>query len=60
MQKLPNLVLCSLLLFLSFSLSAQKEAAGSLFIIGGGTRGDALMKQLVETATLRPSDYIVV
>ena len=33
---------------------------GSLFIIGGGDRSPELMKELVETARLQPSDYIVV
>ncbi len=33
---------------------------GSLFIIGGGERSPALMKDLVETAALKPTDYIVI
>lgn len=50
------------LLTVVFSLSAvfiygQK---GSLFIIGGGDRSAALMKELVETAALKSTDYIVV
>jgi len=33
---------------------------GSLFIIGGGTRSDALIARLVETAKLGAKDYIIV
>ena len=36
---------------------AQK---GSLFIIGGGERSDAMVKEMVETAKLSATDYIVV
>eukprot|EP01132_Coremiostelium_polycephalum_P021937 gene21937-26039_t len=40
--------------------SAQNSAKGSLFIIGGGNRSDALIKQLVSTAGLGSKDYIIV
>ncbi|MBE8719249.1 cyanophycinase [Sphingobacterium pedocola] len=40
--------------------SAYGQDKGSLFIIGGGDRSPALVKDLVETAHLRPNDYIVV
>jgi cyanophycinase len=33
---------------------------GSLFIIGGGNRSDALMQQLVEAAAINDKDYIIV
>jgi len=47
--------------FLSLTVDAQKgNAAGSLFIIGGGDRSDSLMAQLVKKANLRANDYIVV
>ncbi|WP_295769355.1 cyanophycinase [uncultured Mucilaginibacter sp.] len=43
-------------------LVAQTKAfpKGSLFIIGGGNRSDALIKQLVLTAKLGAKDYIVI
>lgn len=51
----------TLVLLSSLTISAQgKNAAGSLFIIGGGNRSDSLIKKLVETADLRVNDYIVV
>jgi cyanophycinase len=43
--------------------AAQKKAAvpkGKLFIIGGGDRPPSLMKSLVATAELSPTDYVVV
>ena len=50
------------LLGIAFSLSAfaQNYAKGNLFIIGGGNRSDALMKQMVSTADLKAKDYIIV
>ena len=46
---------------ISFLANAQsKPAKGNLFIIGGGNRSDELMKQMLNTAELKPSDYIVV
>lgn len=51
------------LLLASFSLlaNAQNNAAkGNLFIIGGGNRSDALMKEMLNTAALKANDYIVV
>jgi cyanophycinase len=36
------------------------QGKGSLFIIGGGDRSPALVRELVETAHLRSTDYIVV
>ena len=43
--------------------SAQKKSVppkGKLFIIGGGDRPPSLMKSLVATAELLPTDYVVV
>jgi cyanophycinase len=51
------------LLFAAFSLlvSAQSnQAKGNLFIIGGGNRSDALMKEMLNTAALKANDYIIV
>lgn len=45
---------------LSLHVTAQSNARGSLFIIGGGNRSDALIKQLVTTAGLTARDYIIV
>jgi cyanophycinase len=53
-----------LVLFCAFSiqLKAQNNVKpkGSLFIIGGGTRSDDLIKKLVSTADLAAKDYIIV
>ncbi|MBC6109671.1 cyanophycinase [Pedobacter fastidiosus] len=46
---------------LSIGLKAQNNTAkGNLFIIGGGDRSDALIKQLVSTADLKANDYIII
>src|SRR6476620_8379516 len=49
-------------LTLFFSLDAQtiNPAKGSLFIIGGGHRSQALMKSLLTVSSLKTKDYIVV
>lgn len=44
----------------AFLVHGQGRDKGNLFIIGGGDRSDALIGALVETADLRPSDYIVI
>ncbi|WP_293788998.1 cyanophycinase [uncultured Pedobacter sp.] len=46
----------------SFSLMAvaQRKPTGKLFIIGGGERSDALMKEMLNTASLKANDYIIV
>lgn len=36
------------------------QSKGSLFIIGGGERSSDLIKELVATANLRPTDYVAV
>ena len=46
------------LLLLFFNTYSQNK--GNLFIIGGGYKSDALMKQLVATAQINATDYIVV
>ncbi len=38
----------------------SKNPTGKLFIIGGGDRSPALMKTLLATARLKPTDYIVI
>jgi len=48
-----------LLLFTAIMLQAQTPK-GKLFIIGGGDRSDALMKQVLAAAELGKKDYIVV
>ena len=42
------------------ALFAHGQRKGSLFIIGGGERPPALMKELVSTAALRQTDYVVI
>ncbi len=53
-----------LLLASALQLNAQPgkipPARGALFIIGGGNRSDALIRQLVATAKLGNKDYIIV
>lgn len=49
-----------LLSVLTLHATAQSNAKGSLFIIGGGDKSDALIKQLVTTADLTTKDYIIV
>ncbi|KAF2509569.1 cyanophycinase [Flavobacterium zhairuonense] len=49
----------ALLLLTSFFMQAQNPK-GKLFIIGGGDRSDALMKQVLAVAELGKKDYIVV
>jgi cyanophycinase len=49
------------LCFLFTDLSAQSRSPkGSLFIIGGGTRSDELIRDLIKTAKLGPKDHIIV
>ncbi|WP_166923640.1 cyanophycinase [Flavobacterium poyangense] len=53
------IVFITLLSFFCTSMQAQ-TAKGKLFIIGGGDRSDALMKQVLQVADLKSKDYIVV
>lgn len=53
------IVFITLLSFFSSSLHSQ-NTKGKLFIIGGGDRSDALMKQVLQVADLKSKDYIVV
>ncbi len=41
-------------------VSTSAQAKGELFIIGGGKRPPSLIKSLLETADVSPSDYIIV
>ena len=48
-------------LFLCISvLTIKAQSKGNLFIIGGGNRSDALMEEMLKTAGLNQSDYIIV
>ncbi|WP_409966209.1 Peptidase E [Mycovorax composti] len=49
-----------IVLALTWVSSYGQAYKGALFIIGGGDRPPQLMKALIETAQLRPTDYIVV
>lgn len=66
MRRLFTHLICLLLFAASLNLSAQTRKAsattakGSLFIIGGGERSDALIGQLLATANMGPRDYIIV
>ncbi|MDQ1141799.1 cyanophycinase [Pedobacter agri] len=58
---MKNAFLLAFLLGVSLFANAQsKTAKGNLFIIGGGNRSDELMKQMLHTAELKRSDYIIV
>ena len=52
-------ILIVLLLFTVSLLQAQNPK-GKLFIIGGGDRSDALMKQVLSVSELTKNDFIVV
>jgi len=43
-----------------FVNAQSKVAKGNLFIIGGGNRSDALMKEMLNTANFAANDYIIV
>ncbi|RNL51095.1 cyanophycinase [Pedobacter jejuensis] len=49
-----------LLFLLAISFGTYAQNKGNLFIIGGGNRSDALMKQMLQTANLKSGDYIIV
>lgn len=51
-------VVLTVLFFMALYTSGQNK--GNLFIIGGGDRSPELMKELVSTAQLKPTDYIVI
>lgn len=56
-------ILAAGLFCITLTLKAQKTSSapkGSLFIIGGGNRGETLMKTMLLTARLQPNSYIVV
>jgi cyanophycinase len=56
-------ILAAGLFCITLALKAQKASSvpkGNLFIIGGGSRGEALMKTMISTAKLQPNSYIVV
>jgi len=46
--------------FVFTTLFTYSQNKGNLFIIGGGERSPQLMQELVKTAGLRPTDYIVI
>ncbi|WP_406823761.1 cyanophycinase [Pedobacter sp. KACC 23697] len=57
---MKKLFLMAWLAGLSLMAAAQGKAKGKLFIIGGGDRSDALMKEMLNTASLKANDYIIV
>ncbi|WP_439584557.1 cyanophycinase [Dyadobacter bucti] len=58
LMKLPVCLLC-LILLISYKTAGQ-SAKGTLFIIGGGERPPALMKELVAVSNLHAGDYVAV
>ncbi|SDG28881.1 cyanophycinase [Pedobacter terrae] len=57
---MKKLFLIAWLAILSLMVVAQGRPKGKLFIIGGGDRSDALMKEMLNTALLNADDYIIV
>lgn len=59
MIRLKKIIGVAVLTFSFFTALAQ-QPKGKLFIIGGGSRSDALVKDLVTTSGIKNTDYIVV
>lgn len=59
-MRISNKIGVLLLVFAFSAVSVYGQRKGNLFIIGGGERPPALMKELVNTASLRPTDYVVI
>ncbi len=57
---MKKIFLIAMGILFTLALQAQGQAKGSLFIIGGGDRSDALMQQMLNTAKLKANDYIIV
>lgn len=57
---MKKLFLMTCLVSLSLMAAAQGKPEGKLFIIGGGDRSDALMQEMLNTASLKANDYIIV
>ncbi|SFA52371.1 cyanophycinase [Pedobacter suwonensis] len=57
---MKKLFLMTCLVSLSLMAPAQGKPEGKLFIIGGGDRSDALMQEMLNTASLKANDYIIV
>ncbi len=55
-------LILSILILLSFILvnAQSSQPKGKLFIIGGGDRAPALMRSLMNTASMKENDYVVV
>lgn len=59
-MKLKELAFACLLALLTFTVAKAQQPKGKLFIIGGGNRSDDLIKDMVTTAGLQSSDYVIV
>lgn len=57
---MKKITLLTLFIFATLFGYAQSPAKGNLFIIGGGERSDALMKQMVTVANVKANDYIII
>ncbi|RZL19780.1 MAG: cyanophycinase [Pedobacter sp.] len=57
MKKIALIIVAFLI---GLSANAQNAPKGKLFIIGGGERSDALMKQMLDVSALKAKDYIIV
>ena len=60
MMKLKNICYLLILFIFAFSPVRAQQAKGKLFIIGGGSRSDALINDLVTTSNLKSTDYVIV
>ena len=57
---MKKIIIVLIACFIALFANAQSPAKGNLFIIGGGDRSDALVKQLVATSNFSNKDYIVI
>ncbi|HTE29014.1 MAG TPA: cyanophycinase [Chryseolinea sp.] len=59
MKKLISTLLLSVVC-LSLAIAQSKAPKGKLFIIGGGSRPDAMVDRIIKEAGMKPSDYGII
>lgn len=59
-MKLKNIAGLLFLFIFGLGTAGAQQTKGKLFIIGGGSRSDALIKDLVTTSGLKSTDYVIV
>lgn len=60
MMKIKAILVSLALIVVAITPVLAQQIKGKLFIIGGGTRSDELIKDMVGISNLKPTDYIVV